>query len=244
MASTVARHFFINRQAARASQTAGNLLGTVRPHSVGETIRLAFSTPHLTAILLVEIATLAYLWGSSSWLPSYLLQAEHFSIANMGIVAPCRSSPPLLPASSAGTSSTSCRPVVCRLFSCSEVSECDFSTAARQLPRNRRHRFIVDCLASVLGTSGLGHPHARPTQFAKGRSRLDLWLHQWCRQPRIGLHAACDGRSDRRRCHHALWLRRRICVACSDTGRDTLRSHSTCSIEAALLTPPQAGSPP
>jgi sugar phosphate permease len=80
-------YFFINRQAARASQTAGNLLGTTRPHSVGETIRLAFSTPHLTAILLVEVATLAYLWGSSSWLPSYLLQAEHFSIANMGIVA-------------------------------------------------------------------------------------------------------------------------------------------------------------
>jgi len=80
-------YFFINREVSRASRTAGNVLGTTRHHSVGETIRLAFSTPHLTAILLVEIATLAYLWGSSSWLPSYLLQAEHFSIANMGIVA-------------------------------------------------------------------------------------------------------------------------------------------------------------
>jgi sugar phosphate permease len=39
------------------------------------------------AILLIEVATLAYLWGSSSWLPSYLLQAEHFSITNMGVIA-------------------------------------------------------------------------------------------------------------------------------------------------------------
>jgi sugar phosphate permease len=80
-------YFFINREASRAPRTAGNMLGTTRHHSVGETIQLTFSTPHLTAILLVEIATLAYLWGSSSWLPSYLLQAEHFSIANMGVLA-------------------------------------------------------------------------------------------------------------------------------------------------------------
>ena len=80
-------YFFINREASRALQIAGNVRRTIGHHSVGETIRLAFSTPHLMAILVIEIATLAYLWGSSSWLPSYLLQAEHFSIANMGIVA-------------------------------------------------------------------------------------------------------------------------------------------------------------
>jgi predicted MFS family arabinose efflux permease len=79
-------YLFINRGASRAS-VAVSLPATAKRHSVGETIRLAFSTPYLMAILLIEIATLAYLWGSSSWLPSYLLQAEHFSIANMGIVA-------------------------------------------------------------------------------------------------------------------------------------------------------------
>ena len=80
-------YFFINRESSRAPQTAGPVSGTSSHHSVRETIRLAFSTPYLAAILLIEVATLAYLWGSSSWLPSYLVQAEHFSIANMGIIA-------------------------------------------------------------------------------------------------------------------------------------------------------------
>lgn len=47
----------------------------------------ALRTPKLGWILLIEIATLAYLWGSSSWLPSYLLQARHFSLAQMGLLA-------------------------------------------------------------------------------------------------------------------------------------------------------------
>lgn len=80
-------YLFINRTSSRAPRTAGSTTGPSRRQSVGETMRLAFSTPHLMAILLIEIATLAYLWGSSAWLPSYLLQAEHFSIANMGIIA-------------------------------------------------------------------------------------------------------------------------------------------------------------
>jgi sugar phosphate permease len=80
-------YFFINREPSRALAMARNVRRKIGHHSVGETIRLAFSTPHLIAILAIEVATLAYLWGSSSWLPSYLLQAEHFSIANMGIVA-------------------------------------------------------------------------------------------------------------------------------------------------------------
>jgi predicted MFS family arabinose efflux permease len=78
--------FFIDRPVRDASPAAERR-HTPRHHSVGETIRLALSTPSLGAILLIEIATLAYLWGSSSWLPSFLLQAQHFSIRNMGIVA-------------------------------------------------------------------------------------------------------------------------------------------------------------
>lgn len=77
---------FIDPSSRRAAQRDVDPGARAR-HSVRETIRLAFSTPHLFAILLIEIATLAYLWGSSSWLPSYLLQAEHFSIRSMGIVA-------------------------------------------------------------------------------------------------------------------------------------------------------------
>ncbi len=80
-------YFFINRETPDPLRMTSIVPRTPQRHSVGETIRLAFSTPHLMAILLIEIATLAYLWGSSSWLPSYLLQAEHFSITNMGVIA-------------------------------------------------------------------------------------------------------------------------------------------------------------
>lgn len=51
------------------------------------TLRTALRTPKLVWILLIEIATLAYLWGSSSWLPSYLLEEQHFSLAQMGVVS-------------------------------------------------------------------------------------------------------------------------------------------------------------
>ncbi len=85
-------YFFINRGSANRSgqaTAAAPVEASGRPQrqTVRKTIRLAFSTPHLAAILLIEIATLAYLWGSSSWLPSYLLQVQQFSIRNMGIVA-------------------------------------------------------------------------------------------------------------------------------------------------------------
>ncbi|MER7398243.1 MFS transporter [Streptomyces sp. NPDC000151] len=54
---------------------------------VAATLREALRTPRLGCILLIEIATLAYLWGSSSWLPAYLLQERHFSLAQMGAVS-------------------------------------------------------------------------------------------------------------------------------------------------------------
>ncbi|POX40349.1 MFS transporter [Streptomyces sp. Ru73] len=67
--------------AGRESGPAGARRGVVA------TLREALRTPRLGCILLIEIATLAYLWGSSSWLPAYLLQERHFSLAQMGAVS-------------------------------------------------------------------------------------------------------------------------------------------------------------
>ncbi len=47
----------------------------------------ALRTPHLFWILIVEICTLSYLWGASTWLPSYLKEARHFSLNAMSIFA-------------------------------------------------------------------------------------------------------------------------------------------------------------
>lgn len=53
----------------------------------GATLKGALRMPRLAPILVIEIATLAYLWGSSAWLPSYLLHERHFSLSAMGIVS-------------------------------------------------------------------------------------------------------------------------------------------------------------
>ena len=50
-------------------------------------VRTAFGTPHLVPILLIEIATLSYIWGTSTWLPAYLRESHHFSLAGMSIFA-------------------------------------------------------------------------------------------------------------------------------------------------------------
>lgn len=70
--------FFVRGRGVR--RTAG-------ARSFGATLREALRTPQLVCILLIEIATLAYLWGSSAWLPTYLLQERHFSLAEMGMVS-------------------------------------------------------------------------------------------------------------------------------------------------------------
>ncbi|MBH1921055.1 MFS transporter [Serratia surfactantfaciens] len=54
---------------------------------VWHTFELAWRTPMLGWILLIEIATLSYLWGSSSWLPAYLTDEKGFSIKQMGWMA-------------------------------------------------------------------------------------------------------------------------------------------------------------
>lgn len=52
-----------------------------------QTFTLAWQTPLLGQILLVEIATLSYLWGSSAWLPAWLRDEHHFSLHATGLLA-------------------------------------------------------------------------------------------------------------------------------------------------------------
>lgn len=66
----------------------------VRPSSfgdamarVGHIVRGALQTRHLFLITLLTSAALAYLWGSSNWLPTYLREARGFSMREMGWLA-------------------------------------------------------------------------------------------------------------------------------------------------------------
>ena len=54
---------------------------------IGATLALAWRTPLLGWILLVEVATLSYLWGSSAWLPAWLRDEHHFSLHATGALA-------------------------------------------------------------------------------------------------------------------------------------------------------------
>ena len=58
----------------------------VRPGMM-TTVPRAWRTPLLGWILLVEIATLSYLWGSSAWLPAWLRDEHHFSLQATGLLA-------------------------------------------------------------------------------------------------------------------------------------------------------------
>ncbi|BDH44648.1 MFS transporter [Salmonella enterica subsp. enterica serovar Choleraesuis] len=51
------------------------------------TWRLAWRTPMLGWVLIIEIATLSYLWGSSAWLPAWLYREHHFSLQATGWLA-------------------------------------------------------------------------------------------------------------------------------------------------------------
>lgn len=51
------------------------------------TIRLALTTPGLMWMILIQVCHQSYLWGTSSWLPSYLLQEKGFSLKAMGVLA-------------------------------------------------------------------------------------------------------------------------------------------------------------
>jgi len=54
---------------------------------VGGIVRGALHTRHLFLITLLTSAALAYLWGSSNWLPTYLREARGFSLREMGWIA-------------------------------------------------------------------------------------------------------------------------------------------------------------
>lgn len=66
----------------------------VKPSSFGEAmsrvggiVKGALHTRHLFLITLLTSAALAYLWGSSNWLPTYLREARGFSMREMGWLA-------------------------------------------------------------------------------------------------------------------------------------------------------------
>ncbi|MFT3777276.1 MAG: MFS transporter [Ottowia sp.] len=73
-------HFFVHQHPSRPG--ASGVKAT--PRSLAQTVRGALRMPHLGAMLLVEIFTLAYLWGSTSWLPAYLVSDKGLSIRQMG----------------------------------------------------------------------------------------------------------------------------------------------------------------
>jgi predicted MFS family arabinose efflux permease len=73
--------FFIHSPAGAAKKTAGGGRQSLT------LLREALRTPHLAPILLIEIATLSYLWGSSTWLPAYLKETHHFSIGQTSLFA-------------------------------------------------------------------------------------------------------------------------------------------------------------
>ncbi|ADU37764.1 MFS transporter [Variovorax paradoxus] len=54
---------------------------------VGAIVKGALHTRHLFLITLLTSAALAYLWGSSNWLPTYLHEARGFSLREMGWLA-------------------------------------------------------------------------------------------------------------------------------------------------------------
>jgi MFS family permease len=54
---------------------------------VGGIVKGALHTRHLFLITLLTSAALAYLWGSSNWLPTYLREARGFSLREMGWLA-------------------------------------------------------------------------------------------------------------------------------------------------------------
>ena len=54
---------------------------------VGSIVKGALQTRHLVLITVLTSAALAYLWGSSNWLPAYLKEARGFSLRDMGWLA-------------------------------------------------------------------------------------------------------------------------------------------------------------
>lgn len=62
-------------------------LPTAKKPGFVHTFTLARQTPLLGWIMVVEIATLSYLWGSSARLPAWLRDEHHFSLHATGWLA-------------------------------------------------------------------------------------------------------------------------------------------------------------
>jgi MFS family permease len=77
---------FVHMPVARANAQPPASLGAALSR-VGEIFKGALQTRYLVLITLLTSAALAYLWGSSNWLPAYLKEARGFSLKEMGWLA-------------------------------------------------------------------------------------------------------------------------------------------------------------
>ena len=77
---------FVHMPRSAATAPAPRSLAEGVAH-VGQIVRGALQTRYLGTVTLMTAAFLAYLWGSSNWLPAYLQQARGFSMREMGWMA-------------------------------------------------------------------------------------------------------------------------------------------------------------
>ena len=76
---------FVRMPRPNAAAPAAGAAQAVR--QVGQIVRGALQTRHLLLVTVLTAAFLAYLWGSSNWLPAYLREARGFSLREMGWLA-------------------------------------------------------------------------------------------------------------------------------------------------------------
>jgi sugar phosphate permease len=77
---------FVKMPAGYATARKPKSFGEAMVH-VGDIVKGALQTRYLVLITVLTSATLAYLWGSSNWLPTYLKEARGFSLKEMGWLA-------------------------------------------------------------------------------------------------------------------------------------------------------------
>ena len=77
---------FVKMPTAYSSLKKPKSFGDALTH-VGDIVKGALQTRYLVLITVLTSATLAYLWGGSNWLPTYLKEARGFSLKEMGWLA-------------------------------------------------------------------------------------------------------------------------------------------------------------
>lgn len=78
---------YIEQNDKIGSQIGGGKKVTSPLQRFRNTFRLAITTPGLMWMIIIQTCHQSYLWGTSSWLPSYLLHEKGFSIQAMGVFA-------------------------------------------------------------------------------------------------------------------------------------------------------------